>query len=99
MTQIAFIHADESKITISFKQALNIASWLLLDEMKFQSFQEFSNTLALEGVNITPSVLAKIKDKSLSPDNFNDLKELLIFFGYQNVSAKMEVLFTFNSAI
>jgi hypothetical protein len=87
---------DESKETITYLKAYNLASNFIRKATKQLTLQELQKEFKERGLAIPTNILSQVKNKSLPHYYPDTIRKILEFFGYTNIIITKKILLTFD---
>ncbi len=87
---------DQTKETITYLKAYNLASQCLTKATKKESLQGLQKEFKERNLPVPISILSQVKNKNLPHQYPDTIRRILEFFGYQNISITKKVLLTFD---
>jgi hypothetical protein len=87
---------DESKETITYLKAYNLASIFIRKATKQLTLQELQKEFKERGLAIPTNILSQVKNKSLPHYYPDTIRKILEFFGYKNIIITKKILLTFD---
>jgi hypothetical protein len=87
---------DESKETITYLKAYNLASIFIRKATKQLTLQELQKEFKERGLAIPTNILSQVKNKSLPHYYPDTIRKILEFFGYTNIIITKKILLTFD---